>query len=111
MGGDFRKDRVMTKRRRVVVTGMGVVSPLGDRATEFIDALIEGRSGVRSITVFDTASLPTRVAGEAPLPVDVPLGDRKIAFALEAGRQALLASGIALQGDTHADFGISMGVG
>src|SRR5439155_25226359 len=67
-----------------------------------------GRSGVRAITVFDASTLPTRIAGEAELPEDVPLGDRKIAFAIEAARQAMRAAGSARLG---RDAGVSMGVG
>jgi 3-oxoacyl-[acyl-carrier-protein] synthase II len=100
------------KSHRVVVTGMGVVSPLGDDVAAFCDALIEGRSGVRAITLFDTATLPTRIAAQASLPAEVPLGDRKIAFALEAARRAVEHAGLELASDApNPDAGVSMGVG
>lgn len=92
---------------RVVVTGMGVATPLGNDVATFTDALIAGHSGVRVIDAFDPAELPTRIAGQAVLPNEVPLGDRKIAFAVEAARQALLQSGIA----AHPEAGVSVGVG
>ncbi|WP_437493603.1 beta-ketoacyl-[acyl-carrier-protein] synthase family protein [Sorangium sp. So ce1014] len=104
----------MTARHAVVVTGMGVVSPLGDRVDAFGDALLAGRSGVGHITLFDASTLPTRIAGQAPLPAEVPLGDRKVAFALAAARRAVEASGLALGagGDApRADAGVSLGVG
>ncbi len=51
-------------RPRIVVTGMGMVSPLGLTADESWDNLINGRSGVGPITQFDPAHLPVRIAGE-----------------------------------------------
>lgn len=80
------------KRHRVVVTGMGVVSPLGSSVDALAEGLYAGRSGVRRISIFDAGTLPTRIAGECELPPDAPLGDRKIAFALEAARQAMRAA-------------------
>src|SRR5262245_39357109 len=51
-------------RRRVVITGMGVVTPLGHRPDEMFRALVEGRSGVGPITAFDASTFPTRFAAE-----------------------------------------------
>ncbi len=98
-------------RHRVVVTGMGVVTPLGSAVDGFVDALVEGRSGIRPISIFDTATLPTRVAGEAELPAEAPLGDRKIAFALEAARQAMQQAGFSPDGAPRDDAVVSFGVG
>ncbi len=53
-------------RRRVVVTGVGLVTPLGTGTERNWDALSAGRSGVRAITRFDASILPARVAGEVP---------------------------------------------
>jgi 3-oxoacyl-[acyl-carrier-protein] synthase II len=50
--------------RRVVVTGVGVVSPIGIGKAPFFEALIGGRSGVRRIERFDTAEFPVKIAGE-----------------------------------------------
>ena len=55
-----------TSRRGVVITGMGVVCPLGDRADAVFDALCEGRTAFGSPTVFDAAALPGHVAAEVP---------------------------------------------
>ena len=49
---------------RVVVTGMGVVCPLGLNVTESWEALVAGRSGVARITLFDTKGFETKIAGE-----------------------------------------------
>jgi 3-oxoacyl-[acyl-carrier-protein] synthase II len=53
-------------RRRVVVTGIGLVTPLGTGTERNWQALVAGRSGVRTISRFDAARLPSRVAGEVP---------------------------------------------
>jgi 3-oxoacyl-[acyl-carrier-protein] synthase II len=95
-------------KHRVAVTGMGVVCPIATSTSGFTEALLSGRSGVRAITVFDASTLPTRIAGEAELPEEVPLGDRKIAFAIEAARQAMRQAGAVRLG---RDAGVSMGVG
>ena len=50
--------------QRVVITGMGALSPLGHSAAELWDGLINGRSGIGPITQFDASDLPTRFAGE-----------------------------------------------
>lgn len=79
-------------RARVVITGMGVVSPLGNTVDGFVDALLAGRSGIRPITNFDASALPTRIAGEADVAPEMlasSLGDRKIAFARVAAAQAM----------------------
>ena len=52
--------------RRAVITGVGVLSPIGLGAAAFWDSLREGRSGVRPITLFDVSGLPVRFAGEVP---------------------------------------------
>lgn len=51
-------------RRRVVITGMGIVNPIGSTLESFWDALQHGRSGVRPLKAFDAARLPVRFAGE-----------------------------------------------
>ncbi len=54
----------MVDRRRVVVTGVGALTPIGNTAEEFWSALVEGRSGIGAITRFDATGYPTRIAGE-----------------------------------------------
>ena len=76
-------------RHRVAVTGMGVVTPLGLSVEELRDGLLAGRSGVRAISVFDPASLPTRIAAEVPWNGEPILRDRKVTFAIAAARSAL----------------------
>ncbi len=103
-------------RRRVVVTGVGAVTPLGIGAEALGEGLLAGRSGVGMLTLFDPAELPTRVAAQVPLG-DEALGfrDRKIAFAVMAAEEAFSQSracgsepGGALGGQ---GAGVSLGVG
>ena len=54
----------MDMGKRVVITGMGVVSPNGIGKSEFCRSVLQGRSGVRRISCFDAAELPVRIAGE-----------------------------------------------
>lgn len=77
-------------RRRVAVTGIGLVTPLGDDPDTFLRRLLAGESGVGPITLFDPATLPTRIAAEAR--VATALRDRKVTFALDAARRALEAA-------------------
>lgn len=54
----------MNQRRRVVVTGLGAVTPLGLDVPSFWSGLTEGRLGIREITCFDTTDFPVKIAGE-----------------------------------------------
>ena len=54
----------MNSARRVVVTGMGTVNPLGKRVEEFWTNIKEGKSGIGPITKFDTTDYPAKIAGE-----------------------------------------------
>jgi len=92
-------------RRRVAITGMGVVTPIGCTLSSFRENLLAGLSGAGPITIFDPAQLPTRIAAEVRWQGPV-LRDRKITFALEASRQALEASG-----RPRGEGGLSLGIG
>jgi 3-oxoacyl-[acyl-carrier-protein] synthase II len=54
----------MPSSRRVVVTGLGAITPLGNTVPEFWTNVVAGKSGVRAITLFDASAMPTRIAGE-----------------------------------------------
>jgi len=55
-----------TPRPRVVITGLGAVTPLGSTLDQYWEGLANGRSGIRRITQFDPCGLPTQIAGEIP---------------------------------------------
>lgn len=52
------------QQHRAVITGIGVVSPLGVGKEAFFNALKEGKSGIKTITRFDATGFPVRIAGE-----------------------------------------------
>ncbi|MCI0520414.1 MAG: beta-ketoacyl-ACP synthase II [Chloroflexi bacterium] len=79
-------------RPRVVITGIGAVTPLGSTAAALWEGLLQGRSGIRKITQFDASDLPCQIAGEIP---DFDVGeyfDRKEARRIPRFGQIALAS-------------------
>src|SRR5215510_11154569 len=89
--------RGLTKPRRVVITGMWCVTPLGIGREKYWQGLIEGRSGIRTIAAFDTSDSPVKIAAEvldfdweAQLnPKDRKHVPRTVPLALAAAREAL----------------------
>ncbi len=79
---------------RVVITGMGAISPLGSSIDLMWSGLILGRSGIRRITQFDASDLPCQIAGEIPDFVVEEYIDRKEARRIPRSAQIALASAI-----------------
>lgn len=75
-------------KRRVAITGMGVVCPAGLSVAAFAENLQRGVSSVRTISIFDATTLPSRIAGEVSWTGPIAR-DRKLTFALEAAKQAM----------------------
>jgi 3-oxoacyl-[acyl-carrier-protein] synthase II len=105
--------------RRVVVTGLGCVTPLGGDVPSTWEAAAAGRSGIRPLTRFDASGFPVRFAGEAPeklaLP-DLPAAelrrlDRVIVLALAAAREAVRDAGLAAEGRAGDRVGVAIGSG
>lgn len=63
--------------RRVVITGLGVVSPVGTGVEKFWNSLLEGKSGIAPITRFDAADFPVKIAGEVKDFDPALAGDKK----------------------------------
>jgi 3-oxoacyl-[acyl-carrier-protein] synthase II len=106
-------------KRRVVVTGMGIVSPIGNTLETAWDGIRNGRSGIGQITHFDASAYSTRIAGEVRgfdaksflPPKDVKKMDTFIHYGLAACYQALDDSGIEI-GDGNAErIGVLVGSG
>jgi len=104
-------------RRRVVVTGVGAVTPLGIGVEKNWESLCQGKSGIGEVTHFDASDFRTRVAGEVkgfnPSDfIDKKLarrGDRFIHFALAATRMAVEDSGLSINGSNSERVGVSVG--
>ncbi|MCK4368794.1 MAG: beta-ketoacyl-ACP synthase II [Dehalococcoidales bacterium] len=104
-------------KRRVVITGLGAVTPLGVGVEESWQALCQGKSGVGVVTGFDASDFRTKIAGEVkgfnPLDfIDRKLarrGDRFIHFALAATRMALEDSGLRINAGNSERVGVSVG--
>jgi len=105
--------------RRVVVTGVGVTSPVGNDAKAFWEALCAGRSGIGPVTSFDVSDFPTKIAGEVREldfaryvdPKDVRRSDRAILLGLVAARMALEDSGLDLAKEDLDRIGVIVGSG
>jgi len=105
--------------RRVVVTGLGVVSPVGIGVDTFWNSLMEGRSGVRRITTFDPSALDTQIAAEVSDfdPTDfmdrkeARRNDRFVQFGYAASRLALDDAQLAITPQNATRVGVLIGSG
>jgi 3-oxoacyl-[acyl-carrier-protein] synthase II len=106
--------------RRVVITGLGVVTPLGHQLDVFWKNLISSQCGIDLITSFDAAAFDTKIAGEVknfdpapafPSPKEVRRTDRYSQFGVYAGWQALLDSGLDLEKENRDEIGVIIGSG
>ncbi|MGM0879811.1 MAG: beta-ketoacyl-ACP synthase II [Bacillota bacterium] len=104
---------------RVVVTGMGIVSPLGNDVEQFWSRLIRGESGISTIDTFDTSRHKSRIAGIVrDFDAEARFGrkearrmDRFCQFALAASEQALEDSGLSLDKVDRERMGVYVGSG
>src|SRR5216684_8972201 len=103
--------------RRVVITGVGAVTPIGNTAEEFWAALVQGTSGIGPITRFDATSFPTRIAGELkgfePLKYIDKKDDRKfdpfLKYAIACAAMAVADAGLKVDTVDGARFGVLVG--
>jgi 3-oxoacyl-[acyl-carrier-protein] synthase II len=106
-------------RRRVVVTGIGLVTPLGTGTEATWQGVVTGRSGIRRITRFDTSGMPVQIAGEVPDFEAERWIDRKearrtdlfVQYALAAAEMAVADAGLPLPLAEPARTGVIVGVG
>ncbi|MCX7000897.1 MAG: beta-ketoacyl synthase N-terminal-like domain-containing protein, partial [Candidatus Sumerlaeota bacterium] len=107
------------EEKRVVVTGLGAVTPIGNDVRTYWESLIAGKSGVAQITCFDASSFDCRIAAEVKNfnPEDhfdkkeVRRVERFCQFAVVSSRQAIADSGIKLDQVDRDKFGVIIGVG
>ena len=106
-------------KRRVVVTGLGLITPVGLGVKESWTNIINGQSGIGRITKFDCSTFPSQVAGEVknfdPLayipPKDARRMDTFIQFGIAAGIEAFKDSGIEVTEQNSERIGVSVGSG
>jgi 3-oxoacyl-[acyl-carrier-protein] synthase II len=107
------------ERVRVVVTGLGAITPLGNDAPTSWKALAEGRSGVGAITHFDASALATQIAAEVrDFDPKEHLGhkearrlDRFIQFAVAAAKEAIADAGLVISESSSEQIGVVIGSG
>src|ERR1700694_3605421 len=106
--------------RRVVITGLGVVTPLGHEVEAFWNNLITGQCGIDKIIAFDAAKYDTQIAAEVkpfdltpafPSPKEIRRADRYAQFGIYAAWAAVKDSGIDLQKTNLYEFGVFIGSG
>ena len=104
-------------KRRVVITGMGAVTPLGNSVAETWEGICAGKSGIARITKFDCAAFDTKIAGELkgfdPLKYvnrkELRRVDDFIVYALAASEMALADAGLVIGGDEAERTGVIIG--
>lgn len=108
---------MLLERRRVVITGLGVISVLGPTVQGFWESLLAGKSGIRRITQFDASEMPCQIAGEIPEFNPEEYMDRKDArrisraaqISLAAARNAIKDAGLGNKMPEPERAGISFG--
>jgi 3-oxoacyl-[acyl-carrier-protein] synthase II len=111
-----------TSTRRVVITGLGIISPIGLTKDEFWKSLSNKRSGIRAISSFDASALPSRIAGEVvgfepknyvekKERKNLKIMSRSIQLAVAAAQLALDDSGIDKASLNPDRFGVEFGAG
>ncbi|MBS0215618.1 MAG: beta-ketoacyl-ACP synthase II [Proteobacteria bacterium] len=106
-------------KRRVVVTGLGILSPLGLDLASNWDAITHGRSGIGPITHFDVSAYPTHFAGEVRdfdpaqwiAPKDVKKMDPFVHYGVAAAAMAIADSGLEIAGEAAERIGVAIGAG
>ena len=109
----------MLKKRRVVVTGLGVVSPVGNDIETFWKSLLEGKSGVKRLTCFDPTYFTSKVAAEVKdfnpssylSPKEMKRMDRFVQFAVVSAKMAVADSGVNLDKEDRNRIGVLIGSG
>ncbi|MEF8793536.1 beta-ketoacyl-ACP synthase II [Thiohalorhabdus sp.] len=106
-------------KRRVVITGVGMVTPVGNNTADSWEAIASGKNGIDTITRFDASDFPSRIAGEVrgfdPVDYiakkDVRKMDTFIHYGIGAAAMALDDSGLAITDDNAERVGVAIGSG
>ncbi|AWX56968.1 MULTISPECIES: beta-ketoacyl-ACP synthase II [Brevibacillus] len=106
-------------KRRVVITGVGVVSPVGNDAQTFWNSLLEGKSGIDRVAAFDASDYPTQIAGEVKNfdpeqymdKKDIRRTDRFVQFGLAAAKMAVEDAKLEITPENAERVGVYIGSG
>ena len=106
-------------RRRVVVTGLGIISPVGNTVRESWDNIVAGKSGIGPISRFDASNFKSRIAGEVKgfdvtaylPPKEARRMDVFIHYGMAAGIQAIHDSGLTVTPENAVRIGVNIGSG
>jgi 3-oxoacyl-[acyl-carrier-protein] synthase II len=106
-------------KRRVVVTGMGIISPVGNDLASAWDNILKGVSGIGEVTHFDATAYATRIAGQVRdfnpgdwiAPKDIKKMDPFIHYGIAAGTQALRDSGLEVTEENAPRIGVAVAAG
>jgi 3-oxoacyl-[acyl-carrier-protein] synthase II len=109
----------MSKQKRVVVTGLGVVSPIGNSVEAFWKSLLEGRSGVRRLACFDPTHFTSKIAAEVKdfdpsaylSAKEMKRMDRFVQFAVVAAKQAMADARVDMSKEDPNRIGVIVGSG
>ena len=103
---------------RVVITGTGVISPIGNSTNQFWNSLINGKNGVDLISLFDTEEFNVKIAAEVKIKLDdyfttkeLNKIDRFTAFAIIAADEAIKKSNISKENSNKDRIGVIIGSG
>ena len=108
-----------SRQRRVVITGLGCVSPVGNTLAESWNAVVEGRSGIATITKFDATPFTTHIAGEVKnfrIEDYIPAKEARhmdafIHYGMAAGMQAMQDCGLEVTPENATRIGVIVGSG
>jgi 3-oxoacyl-[acyl-carrier-protein] synthase II len=106
-------------KRRVVITGLGILSPVGNDLASSWDGIVNGRSGIGPITHFDASAFPTRIAGEVKgfdpsiwvAAKDIKKMDPFVHYGVAAAMMAIRDSGLVIDEANAEMIGVAIGAG
>jgi 3-oxoacyl-[acyl-carrier-protein] synthase II len=106
-------------KRRVAITGIGILSPLGNDLASSWDGIVNGRSGIGPITHFDPAAFATRIAGEVKgfdaaqwIPAkDIKKMDPFVHYGVAAALMSIRDAGLEISGEAAERIGVAIGAG
>ena len=110
----------MTDRRRIVITGLGIISPVGNDVSSFWNSLKNGKGGVGPLTSFDASAFDSRIAAEVKDfdpglygmdPKEARRTAKFVQYAIAGSKQAIVSSGIDLEKENKERIGVLIGSG